>query len=167
MRDRDTNKNDVFKNYNKQTITAILIFFCLVAQKGISISQQYTLWLKLTMMRPAYVHVLEKDAGQTANSTTIASQAHPVSPSNMSSTSQTTSSNRQAMATKPKLQKALHVPTRNRQMTITPTKAVWPKPLFVSARNNTSSGSFTRTIQSSTAHVLQLNSQSLHNTVNI
>ncbi len=73
-------------------------------------------------------------------STTVASQAHSVSPVNMSSASKTTSSNRQAMASKPKLQKALHAPTRNRQMTITATKAVWPKPLLISAENNTQVG---------------------------
>ena len=85
----------------------------------------------------------------------------------MSSASKTTSSSRQAMATKPKLQKALHAPARHRQMTITHTKAVWPKPLLISARDDTPSGSHTRTIQSTVAQVLQLCSQHLYNIVNI
>ncbi len=63
-----------------------------------------------------------------SRSTTIARQAHHV---NMSSASKTTSNYRQAMATQPRVQKALQAPARNRQMTITPTKALWPKPLLV------------------------------------
>ena len=87
---------------------------------------------------------------------------------NMSCTSKTTNSNRQleAMAPKPKLQNTAHAPARNRQMTITAAKAVWPESLslLISARNNTPSGSHTRTIQSTTAHALQLLSQIPNNT---
>ena len=89
------------------------------------------------------------------HSTTVARQAYPLSSDNMNSTSKTTSSNRQAMASKPKLQKALHAPARNRQMIITPTQAVWPEPLLITARNDTPSGSYTRTIQSATSLFLE------------
>ena len=40
-----------------------------------------------------------------------------------------------------------------------PTKAVWPKPLLISARNDIPSGSHARTVESTEAHVLQLCSQ--------
>ena len=41
-----------------------------------------------------------------ANTTTVASQTDPISPTHMASTSQTASSNRQAMTAQPKLQKS-------------------------------------------------------------
>jgi len=55
------------------------------------------------------VSTLKSQVHLIPHSTTIESQAHPVSPSNMSSASKTNSSNRprQAMATKPKMQKFL------------------------------------------------------------
>ena len=63
-----------------------------------------------------------------ANSTTVASQTNPVSPVYMGSTSQTASSNWQAMTAQPKLQKSLHAPPRNRQLTVPPTWAIRLKP---------------------------------------
>ena len=56
-----------------------------------------------------------------ANSTTVANQTNPVSPVYMASTSQTASSNWQAMTAQPHLQKPLHAPPRNRKLTIPPT----------------------------------------------
>ena len=51
---------------------------------------------------------------------TVASQTDPIaiiiSPAHMASTSQTASSNRQAMTAQPKLQKSLHAPPRNRKL---------------------------------------------------
>ena len=52
---------------------------------------------------------------------TVTSQTNPVSPVDMASTSQTAISNWQAMTAQPKLQKWLHVPPRNRKLTISPT----------------------------------------------
>ena len=67
------------------------------------------------------------------NSTTVASQTNPVSPVHMASTSQTASSNGQAMTAQPILQKPLHAPPRNRKLTIPPTWAIRLKPLHVCA----------------------------------
>ena len=68
-----------------------------------------------------------------ANTTTVASQTDSISPAHMASTSQTASSNRQAITAQPKLQKSLHAPPRNRKLTIPPTWAIRLKPLLACA----------------------------------
>ena len=50
-----------------------------------------------------------------ANITTVASQTYPISPAHMASTSQTASSNGQAMTAQPKLQKSLHACASQKQ----------------------------------------------------
>ena len=56
-----------------------------------------------------------------------------ISPVHMASTSQTVSSNGQAMTAQPKLQKPLHAPPRNRKLTIPPTWAIRLEALLVCA----------------------------------
>ena len=68
-----------------------------------------------------------------ANSTSVASQTNSVSPVYMDSASQPASSNWQAMAAQPKLQKLLHAPPRNRKLTILLTWAIRLRPLLVCA----------------------------------
>ena len=68
-----------------------------------------------------------------ANNTTVASQTNHGSPVYMASTSQTASSNWQAMTAQPKLQKLLHAPPRNLKLTIPSTWAIRLKLLLVCA----------------------------------
>ena len=52
-----------------------------------------------------------------ANNATVANHTNPVSPVYIASTSQTASSNQQAMTAQPKLHKALHAPPTNWKLT--------------------------------------------------
>ncbi|DBB15973.1 TPA: hypothetical protein ACH3X3_003345 [Trebouxia sp. C0006] len=62
--------------------------------------------------------------------------ADPIGSGNMLTPSKTSKNNRQWMRAQPKLKKPLHAPTRNRQLTTTPTLAKRSKPMVVCTCNN-------------------------------
>ncbi len=73
---------------------------------------------------------------------------NPVGPIHVLSTGKSPSGNWQGMAAKPKLQKPLHAPARNREMTIVPTFFVArPKPLVISAADYPNRWSCPRAVQ--------------------
>ena len=75
-----------------------------------------------------------------ASSTTVVSQTNPVGSVYMASTSQTASSNRQAMTTQSKLQKALHAPPRNKKLTTPATGAIRLRPEQLKGRGGKGRG---------------------------
>ena len=72
-------------------------------------------------------------------------------------------SSRQLVTTKPKLQKALHVLARHRQLTKAPTSAKRLKPLSVCATNNTCTRELTWAIQSNSCKAKSSITQNINN----
>ncbi len=70
------------------------------------------------------------------NSHTTTMRADPIGSGNMLSPSKTPKNNWQLMRAQPKLEKPLHAPTRNRQLTIPPMSAKRSKPMVVCTCNN-------------------------------
>ena len=128
---------------------------------------------KVRMLLPQWSqgNTLKNHMPFIAHSTTIASQANPVGPVYMATTScsQKASSNRQAMTIQSKPQKALYVPPRNRKLTIPPTQAIKLKLLLVCAKQHPESLNRGRTwtVQTARSFTLQACSQSLYITVHI
>ena len=87
-----------------------MMLLCKKSAHGARCEQVY-----MMLPRRSQGSTLENHMHFLANSSTVASQPNPVSPVHMASTSQTASSSGRAMTTQPKLQKALHAPSRNNE----------------------------------------------------